>query len=89
MKKGFIKNIAAPVFRGILKSVPFGGIIVEGVTNIKSEFENKNKTDVSEDKTLPHNWISILVQLLCVIGIAYAFITKQITIEQFLDLLPK
>lgn len=86
MKKGFFKKIAAPVLRGLLKSVPFGGIAVEAVNNIKTEFDN---TKQIEDKPLPHNWISITVQLLALLAIVYAFVSKQITIDQFIDLLPK
>ena len=89
MKKIKIGKFIAPVLRGVLKSVPFGGIVVESINNIKTEIENKNTTDVSEAKELPHNWISITVQILCLIGIVYAFISKQITIEQFLEYLPK
>jgi hypothetical protein len=89
MKKIKIGKFVAPVLRGVLKSVPFGGIVVESINNIKTEIENKNTTDVSEAKDLPHNWISITVQILCLIGIVYAFISKQITIEQFLEYLPK
>jgi len=89
MKKIKIGKFIAPVLRGVLKSVPFGGIVVESINNIKTEIENKNTTDVSEAKDLPHNWISITVQILCLIGIVYAFISKQITIEQFLEYLPK
>ena len=86
MKKGFFKKVATPVLRGLLKSVPFGGIVVESVKNIKTEIDN---TKTIEDKPLPHNWISILVQLLALLGIVYAFVSKQITIEQFIELLPK
>lgn len=89
MKKIKIGKFVAPVLRGVLKSFPFGGIVVESINNIKTEIENKNTTDVSEAKDLPHNWISITVQILCLIGIVYAFISKQITIEQFLEYLPK
>lgn len=89
MKKIKIGKFIAPVLRGVLKSVPFGGIVVESINNIKTEIENKNTTDVSEAKELPHNWISITVQILCLIGIVYAFVSKQITIEQFLEYLPK
>lgn len=89
MKKIKIGKFIAPVLRGVLKSVPFGGIVVESINNIKTEIENKNITDVSEAKDLPHNWISITVQILCLLGIVYAFVSKQITIEQFLEYLPK
>jgi tRNA(Arg) A34 adenosine deaminase TadA len=86
MKKGFFKKVAAPVLRGLLKSVPFGGVVVESVNNIKTELEN---TKTIEDKPLPHNWISILVQIASLIGILYALFYKQITIDQFISLLPK
>jgi tRNA(Arg) A34 adenosine deaminase TadA len=86
MKKGFFKKVAAPVLRGLLKSVPFGSVVVESVKNIKTEFDN---TKTVEDKPLPHNWLSITVQVICLLGIVYAFVSKQITIEQFIDLLPK
>lgn len=89
MKKGLLKNIFAPVLRGVVKSLPFGSVIVETATNIQTEIQNKNTTDVSESKELPHNWVSIAVQLLALIGIVYAFVSKQITIETFLSLLPK
>jgi len=86
MKNKFFKKVAAPVLRGLLKSVPFGGVFVESVKNIKTEFDN---TKTVEDKPLPHNWISITVQLLALLAIVYAFVSKQITIEQFIDFLPK
>ena len=86
MKKGFFKKVAAPVLRGLLKSVPFGSVVVESVNNIKTEFDN---TKTVEDKPLPHNWISITVQLLALLAIVYSFVSKQKTIKQFIDLLPK
>ena len=86
MKKGLLKNVIAPVVRGVVKSLPFGGIVVESVKNIKTELENK-KDDINQPKELPHNWLSIAIQLIVVAGIVYAFLSKQITIETFLDLL--
>lgn len=89
MKKNKFKKFVAPVVRGLIKSLPFGNVVVETATNIATEMENKNTTDVSEAKELPHNWVSITIQLLALIGIVYAFVSKQITIETFLELLPK
>jgi hypothetical protein len=89
MKKIKIGKFIAPVLRGVLKSVPFGSVIVEAASNIQTEIQNKNTTDVSEAKELPHNWVSITVQILALIGIVYAFVSKQITIEQFMEYLPK
>lgn len=89
MKKLNLKKFIGPVLRGVLKSVPFGGVIVEAATNIQTEIQNKNTTDISEAKELPHNWLSITIQVITLLGIIYAFVSKQITIETFISLLPK
>lgn len=86
MKKGLLKELIGPVVRGVVKSLPFGGIVVESVKNIKTEIDNK-KDEVNKPKELPHNWLSIAIQIICVAGIIYAFISKQITIDVFLELL--
>lgn len=75
--------------RGVIKSLPFGNVVYEVGENISTEIKNKNGE--SEIKNVmdkkPHNWFSISVQLLCLGAIVYAFISKQITIDQVLDLL--
>ena len=86
MKKGIFKNILAPVVRGVLKSVPFGSVVVEATKNIQTEIQNK-KDDINQPKELPHNWISIAIQMITVAGIVYALLNKQIDINTFLSLM--
>ena len=74
MKK--ILNFLKPVLRGAVKSLPGGNVITEVVDNIKAQKEDK-----------PHNWYSITIQVLCIAAIIYAFVSKSITIEDFLRLI--
>lgn len=81
-----------PALRGAIKSLPFGNTALEVAKNVAHEVKHdrlkdtKNYTGIERPET-PHNWISILVQLLCVAAIVYAFLTKTITIEELVQLL--
>jgi hypothetical protein len=86
MKKGIFKQFLAPIFRGVVKSLPFGGVIVESVKNIQTEIKNKNDA-INQPVELPHNWLSIAIQMITVAGIVYALLTKQIDINKFIELL--
>ena len=94
MKKGKLKNFInkiKPFVRGVLKSVPFGGVIVEIADNVKAEKAlqrneiPKRLVIEGNEKKLPHNWASIIFQLLTAGIIVYAFVTKQITISDVLN----
>ena len=81
MKKGILKAI----FRGIVKSVLIGNVIIEAIDNAKA----KNTIDLTTSEIVekvekPHNWISIVTQLIIIAAIVYAFITKQITVEELI-----
>jgi hypothetical protein len=86
MKKGILKQFIAPVVRGVVKSLPFGGVVVESVKNIQTEIKNK-KDAINQPIDLPHNWLSIAIQMITVAGILYALLTKQIDINKFIELL--
>ncbi len=77
--KGTIKAI----FRGILKSLPFGNVVTEVVQNI----QNKDALVTEEIPATGHNWVSITTQAVIVSIIVYAFYTKQITIDQVIEYL--
>ena len=83
MKKGFLKIFFKDAVRGIIKSVPFGNTITSVVDNIKHERETKDQVDPG---SIPHSWISITMQVLGILAIAYAFITKMVTLEDLLKL---
>jgi hypothetical protein len=66
------------IFRGFLKSVPFGNVAVEIADNVTAN---------SGDAEKPHHYMSIIIQVICLAAVIYAFITKQITVEDLLRLL--
>jgi len=82
-------EILKPVFRGVLKSLPMGNILVELTQNKKA----KNSEPVIDSQgnqippELPHNYVSIAIQIICIVGIIYAFYTKQIDLNHFLSIL--
>jgi hypothetical protein len=80
LKKVFV--FLKPILRGAIKSLPFGNAVVEIGESIKETVDNNTKDSA---KPLTHNWISILVQVIGLSVIVYAFITKAITIEQVLE----
>lgn len=86
MKKGIFKEVIKPVLRGVAKSLPLGNVVFETIKNVRTEIENK-KDSVNQPKELPHNWLSIAIQMICVAGIVYALVTKQIDVIKFLELL--
>lgn len=94
IKKGFLKRalksvFQSPVIRGLIKSLPFGNVGYEVAENIIGETVNQTKKDengnVINDK--PHSAISLLCQFVVLALIVWAFVTKQIAIEDVLNLL--
>jgi hypothetical protein len=69
----FVKKVIAPIVRGTLKTIPGGNIAVEIFQNFQGEKR--------------HNYLSISIQIIGILAIIYAFITKAISIEQLLTLL--
>lgn len=91
--KTILKSIVqAPIVRGIVKSLPFGNLLYEVGENVAGSVINEiaakeNPKLVGADGVIkPHNWVSIFIQFLCIAGIVYAFITKQITIHDVLNM---
>jgi hypothetical protein len=76
LQSKFVRNYIAPFVRGVAKTIPGGGIAVELIQNIGKEREEK-----------PHHWLSITIQCIGISAIIYAFYTKAITIDIFLELL--
>ena len=74
-KKGFLKKFIAPVFRGALKSVPFGNVALEIADEFKAKEHNTEK------------YISVIVQIAGISLIIYAFASGKIDINNALDLL--
>ena len=93
--KKFIENFIKPILRGTIKSLPFGNAIIEATDNIKSEMTiskggtPKRAKIIGSEVKAPFNWISILIQTALVAVIIYAFVTKQITIEQVIQYFSK
>jgi len=83
MKKGFLKTFFKDAIRGLVKSVPFGNTAVSIVDNIKHERETS--AEINPD-TKPHSWVSIAMQILGILAIGYAFVTKMVTLEDLLSL---
>jgi xanthine/uracil permease len=77
LQSKFVKNILAPIVRGAVKTIPGGGIAVELIQNIGKENQEKK----------PHHWLSITIQILGIAAIIYAFLTKAITVEAFIELI--
>lgn len=88
-KKPFIKTILT-IGRGVLKALPIGNILVE----LSQNKQAKNLTEPIRDENgneikpqLPHNYLSIIIQIICILGVSYAFITDKIDIHKLLNLL--
>lgn len=92
------KVIGAGV-RGALKGFPAINAIVEGIKNIRNR-KNKEVVQKLSEATLeelknngvnleqpPHNWVSIIFQLITVSFLLYGFSTKQVTFESVLEFL--
>lgn len=91
MKKGFFKKLLggifkSPIVRGLIKSLPFGNVGYEVAENIIGETVNQNKAD-DKDNAKPHSAISLICQIVVLVLIVWAFFTKQITIEDVLNML--
>jgi hypothetical protein len=67
--------------RGLIRINPAGNAAIDIVENIATIF--KNKKGLGENKIqLPHSWNAILVEIIGVGIIIYAYYTKIITVEQ-------
>lgn len=78
MKKKNILRFIVPIVRGAVKTVfpPAATAIEIGKNIIEAKKEGEKK--------LPHNWTSIVTQVIGWGVIIYAFATKLITVEQVL-----
>lgn len=89
-KKPFLKTLG-DICRGVFKALPIGNVLVELAQNKKAKNlvteEIKDEAGNVIKRELPHSYVSIVVQLLCIAGIVYAFYTKQIDITKLLNLL--
>lgn len=99
MKFKLIGNI----LRGVLKGFPVINAVIEAAKNVKAKKvldsnqldEIKGSVSVmlkadenGNDKlSEPHNWASIIFQIVTSIVLLYAFFTKQITPETVINLL--
>lgn len=84
----FFKKIGLvlkPIVRGALKSIPIVNPIIEIITNISNEV--KGTVPTVNGEPVKHNYLSILVQIVCVACIVWAFYSKTITIEDLVKLL--
>ena len=88
-----IVKFIKPILRGTIKALPFGTPIIETIDNIKSEIKiskgeipKRVQLNGSMDKPLaPHNWTSVIINLMFVTIIVYAFVTKTITVSEVLN----
>jgi hypothetical protein len=78
--KAVKKIFQFPLIRGILKSFPVGNWAYEVAQNIKHYKDPKKANEPA-----PHSAISLLAQAVFLGLIIYAFVTKQITIDQVLN----
>lgn len=77
---GLKKLFGNPLVRGTLKTIPFGNLVYEWAENIKAA-----KDPEKQGQPLPHSPISLLAQTVFLGLIIYAFLTKQITIQDLLN----
>ncbi len=78
MKK--FKRILGAIFgsalvRGVVKTLPFGNFIYEAAENVKH---------AKAGNPAPHHKFSLFIQFVLLGLIVYAFVSRQITIEQVL-----
>lgn len=65
--------------KGALKSVPIVNVIYDIADEVKKNKEERKASD----------WLAIVITFLCIAGIIYSLLTKQITIDEFIELLKK
>jgi hypothetical protein len=87
-----IFNSIKPFVRGIVKSLPFGSVVIEASDNIKTEIAlSKGSSpkrvafDANGQIKRPHSWISIMFQLIFVGTIIYLLVSKQIDVNDFIN----
>jgi hypothetical protein len=77
LSKPIFKNLINPIFRAVTKTlVPPLGTGIEIVKNLITPKGEKQ----------PHNWTSIVIQIICWGAIIYAFGSKMITLTDLLEL---
>lgn len=82
MKKGFLKKLFSAIFKGAIKSVPFGGVAIEVLdTFVKSNENEKDPLILKVQK-----WAQIVTQVILLVCIFYSFFTKQLTIDELIKL---
>lgn len=76
-KGKFFQKVLAPAVRGLVKSVPFTTPVVEIATNLMTK------------KKLPkkHTNLSVVIQIISIAAIVFAFYKKWIPLEQMLEFL--
>lgn len=84
--KGFF-NTLKTIGRGVIKAVPIGNVLVEAVQNKKAVIaaKDENGNPVPVDK--PHSILSMVVQVIIVLAIGWAFYTEKISVHQLINLL--
>lgn len=92
LRGNLVKNIIAPVGRGLIKQIPFVGTpVVELLSNLtqpKTMIASiTGGLSVEVNNPLKHSYVSIGVQIVSAALIVWAFYTKQITIQDVLGLL--
>jgi hypothetical protein len=65
----------SPLVRGVVKTLPFGNFIYEAAENVKH---------ARAGAETPHHKLSLFIQFVLLVLIVYAFVTKQLTVEQVL-----
>lgn len=82
MKKGFLKKLFAAIFKGAVKSVPFGGVAIEVLDTFVKTDEKENDPIILKVQ----KWTQIITQIILLICIFYSFFTKTITVEELIKL---
>ena len=91
LQKPFVKNVLAPVVRGVVKQIPFVGTpLMEVISNLTGpKVITVTGTDgkpMNVELPKKHNWVSIIVQSVLAVCVVYAFYTKAITIQEVVAL---
>jgi hypothetical protein len=75
-----IFKIIFGVFRGLLRTNPAGNAVIDIVENVTAVIKKKN--DAGQKIELPHSWSAIIVEVVGVACIIYAFNSGIISVEQ-------
>ena len=83
----FFKNILNPAVRGLVKQIPIIGTpIAEIVSNASSMVANSQNPEAPQVE-LKHKWVSIAVQIGVGSLVFYGLYTKQISLEEIINML--